>query len=115
MALASGGHLRDLFKLLSLLVLDASSQGVPASAERRRLIINELREAYLAFTNEDAKWLQLIEDSGTLDVAATTDHKTVALFLDTHVLLAYRNGTDWYSVHPLIRDDVARRAKKARP
>jgi len=31
------------------------------------------------------------------------------------LLLAYRNGIDWYAVHPVIRDDVARRAAKARP
>lgn len=110
LALMSGGYLRGLLRLLADVVLDAASRGIPASAERRQLAIDELRNAYAGFTNREAAWLQQIEDTGKLDIGDSADHYTIARFLDTHVLLGYRNGTDWYAVQPVIRGDVARRA-----
>jgi len=34
----------------------------------------------------------------------------LARFLDTHLMLCYHNGQEWYDVHPLIADDVAEKA-----
>jgi hypothetical protein len=110
LALASGGHLRDLFRMLSFLAIDATRFDVPASEQRRKLAIEELRSSYLGFTNQEAAWLQAIDRTGSLDVDEAKSHHELARFLDTHVLLVYRNGEDWYGVHPLIREDVARRA-----
>jgi hypothetical protein len=110
LALASGGYLRDLLHVLMGIVRDVANYGLPLSAERRRLAIEELRNGYLGFTNREAAWLQRIEETGTLDIADSVDKHTIARFLDTHVLLGYRNGEDWYAVHPVIRADVARRA-----
>ena len=28
-------------------------------------------------------------------------------FLDTHFVLYFRNGKEWYDIHPLIREEVA--------
>jgi hypothetical protein len=110
LAWASGGHLRDLFRMLAFLAIDATRYGLPASAERRQLAIEELRSAYLGFTNQEASWLQTIDQTGSLDIDEAASHHNLARFLDTHVVLGYRNGKDWYGVHPLIREDVARRA-----
>jgi len=30
----------------------------------------------------------------------------LAGYFDTHLVLNYRNGQDWYDVHPLIRDSL---------
>jgi len=30
----------------------------------------------------------------------------LARFLDTHLALCYRNGREWYDLHPLIRENV---------
>lgn len=110
LALVSGGYLRGLLRLLADLALDAGSRGVPVAADRRRLAIDELRNAYVGFSNREAVWLQAIEATGKLDIDDSVDPYTVARFLDTHVLLGYRNGRDWYGVHPVIREEVARRA-----
>jgi hypothetical protein len=110
LALASGGYLRGLLRLLADVTLDAASHDVPVSAARRQLAIDELRNAYAGFTNREAAWLQKIEQTGKLDIGNLVDQYTLARFLDTHVLLGYRNGTDWYAVHPVIREDVQRRA-----
>lgn len=29
---------------------------------------------------------------------------------DTHLVLGYRNGEEWYDVHPLVAEEVARQA-----
>lgn len=112
LARASGGYLRDLFRMLSILINDAGEYGVPVSAERQKLAVEELRGGYVAFTNRDAVWLRAIECKGALEVEEIEDHHRLARFLDTHILLAYRNGEDWYGVHPLIRADVLRRASE---
>jgi hypothetical protein len=31
---------------------------------------------------------------------------TLAHFLDNRLILNYRNGSDWYEVHPLLRDVI---------
>ncbi|PRP97312.1 ATP-binding protein [Enhygromyxa salina] len=110
LALACGGYLRDLFRMLTDLTAHAALHGVPVAGDRCRLAIEELRSAYQGFTNRQAVWLQAIEDSGRLDIPDLDDQHTIARFLDTHVLLAYRNGEDWYAVHPVIRELVADRA-----
>lgn len=112
LAVASGGYLRDLFRMLRVLLLDgANGADIPISEERRRLAIQELRADYLGFTNQEAAWLRRVEETGTLDFDDDSMHHRVATFLDTHVLLAYLNGEDWYGVHPVIADDVLRRAR----
>ena len=111
LALASGGYLRDLLRMLRALLLEANVTGVPVPEARRDLVVQELRAGYLGFTNEEAAWLRQVERTGAVDFADGTMHHRVAVFLDTHVLLAYRNGEDWYGVHPVIAADVVRRAK----
>ena len=110
LAQASGGYLRDLFRMLSFLVNEAARVDVPLSAERRALAISDLRGALLGFTNQEAAWLQRIDETGSFDVDMPAQQLELARFLDSHVLLAYRNGEDWYGVHPVIREDVRRRA-----
>lgn len=110
LAFACGGYLRDLFRMLGDLTAHAALHDVPIDAGRRRLAIDELRGAYQGFTNRQAVWLQAIEMTGRLDIPDVDDQHTIARFLDTHVLLAYRNGEDWYAVHPVIRELVAARA-----
>ncbi|NVB38654.1 hypothetical protein G6O69_12505 [Pseudenhygromyxa sp. WMMC2535] len=111
LARASGGYLRDLFRLLSFVVRQAAGTDTPVSDEVRALAIADLRGGLRGFTNQEAVWLQQIEHTGTFDVDEPGHHFKLARFLDSHVLLAYRNGEDWYGVHPVIRADVERRAR----
>ena len=111
LALASGGYLRDLFRMLRDLLVGANASGVPVSEEQRGLAIQELRAGYRGFSNQEAAWLRGVEQTGTLDFDLVEQHHRIAVFLDTHILLAYLNGEDWYGVHPVIRENVARRAR----
>jgi hypothetical protein len=35
-----------------------------------------------------------------------TEVNRLTRFLDTHMVLYLKNGTEWYDVHPLVRDEV---------
>lgn len=38
------------------------------------------------------------------------DHTFLARFFDTHLVLCYRNGDEWYDVHPLVSEQVCKQA-----
>jgi energy-coupling factor transporter ATP-binding protein EcfA2 len=108
LALASGGHLRDLFIMLRTVLIDAHEVGVPVSEHQRRRAIEELRGSYdLGLTNQDAALLRRVDETGTL--ALDLPVHRVGTFLE-QFLLFYRNGNGWYGVRPVIRADVLRRA-----
>jgi hypothetical protein len=100
----SGGNLRDLFQLLREIILRTTV--TPASAEVVDEAINQMRREFLPIANADARWLaQIARTHG----AALDDMKglpDLARFFDTHLVLCYRNGPEWYDVHPLIKEIV---------
>jgi hypothetical protein len=102
----SGGHFRDLLLLLRETVLRTDDLPVPEEAIDRAIV--RVRSNFLPIAIEDARWLADIErERDTL--LRTTDAIEVnrlTRFLDTHVVLYLKNGTEWYDVHPLVRDEV---------
>jgi hypothetical protein len=109
----SGGHFRDLLRLLSETVLRARS--LPATDEAIEGAIVSVRSSYLPIALDDAPWLAEIERerASPLKSRATEDINRLSFFIDIHVVLYLRNGEDWYDIHPLIRDEVLRIAKAA--
>jgi hypothetical protein len=79
---------------------------VPEEAIGRATV--RVRSHFLPISIEDAKWLADIErERDTL--LRTTDAVEVnrlTRFLDAHVVLYLKNGTEWYDVHLLVRDEV---------
>jgi hypothetical protein len=103
-----GGHFRDLLSLLREAVLPA--QEFPVSDIEIEIAIANVRSRFLPISEEDAKWLKRIEETRTLslpDISGGNVGK-VARYLDTHLVLYFRNGDDWYDVHPLIREEVGK-------
>jgi hypothetical protein len=102
-----GGHFRDLLLLLRETVL--RSDEIPVSVDVVQSAINEVRRNFLPIAIDDAKWLdQIGRIRGT--ALPTTDEKDVnrlTRFLDTHFVLYFTNGDEWYDIHPLIREEVA--------
>lgn len=100
---------RPLPRLLLLLretVIRADTLPVPEEAIGRATV--RVRSHFLPISIEDAKWLADIErERDTL--LRTTDAVEVnrlTRFLDAHVVLYLKNGTEWYDVHLLVRDEV---------
>ena len=104
-----GGHMRDLLRLLRDVVIRANSlSSLPVSFTLVDHAINAGRRDFLPIAQDDAIWLHRI---GELRAAAlpSVDAEPVnrlARFLDSHYVLYFVNGHEWYDIHPLIRDDV---------
>ena len=108
--LASGGYLRDLFRLLQTVLRLSRHDGLPASARIRELAMDEVRNSYLPLANDDAEWLQRIHVSHGTELDGQDRLHDLARFFDTHLVLTYRNGAEWVAVHPLVIEQVERQA-----
>lgn len=108
--LASGGHLRDLLRILSEVIRRAHD--LPVNDEVVQAAINQIRTEFLPITNVDALWLARIASTHKAEIEDLSRLPDLARFFDTHVVLCYRNGPEWYDVHPLIRDIVTAQARE---
>lgn len=104
--LASGGYLRDLFRLLQTVLRLSRHDGLPVQARVRELALAEVRNSYLPISNDDARWLRRIRASHCTELDGKERLHDLARFYDTHLVLTYRNGGEWVAVHPLVADHV---------
>lgn len=105
----SGGHLRDLLRLLRDVVLrSASRQSLPATADVVVATINALRRDYLPIARDDARWLAAIARDRVTALPDTEPNaiNRLSRFLDSHRVLYFVNAEEWYDVHPLIREEI---------
>lgn len=102
-----GGHFRDLLLLLREAVLRV--QSLPISEDVIQSAITAATSNFLPIAIDDAKWLTQIEHvrGPVLPSTGEKDVNRLTRFLDTHFVLYFANGTEWYDIHPLIRDEVA--------
>jgi hypothetical protein len=107
-----GGHFRDLLSLLREAVLRA--QSLPVSKDVIANAITSVRSNFLPIAIEDARWLDQIDRvrGSALPTTGERDVNRLTRFLDTHFVLYFTNGTEWYDIHPLIRDEVAAIVKR---
>lgn len=108
LAANSGGDLRDYFRLVKLCIPQALYQrllplpdAVIASAE------NDLRND-MPLARDDRNWLKKIQQSHQRELDSRDKLPDFARLTEGKYILNYRNGTDWFDVHPLLRDIVAR-------
>jgi hypothetical protein len=111
---ASGGYLRDLFRLFQALLRQARGRTLPVDAAARELVMDEIRNSYLPIPNQDALWLDRIRQSGSAELDEGGRLPELARFFDTHLALTYRNGKEWWSVHPLLEKQIERQAESYR-
>ena len=108
----SGGHLRDLLHLLRQVLLRA--KGLPVSERIVDAAISRMRTTFLPIPNDDALRLARIADSHQVDLDKLADLPSLARFFDTHLVLCYHNGEEWYDIHPLVREHVRAQAAQIR-
>ncbi len=108
-----GGHFRDLLTLLREAVLPTDE--LPISDKNIETAIANVKSSFLPVSLEDAKWLAKIAESRSDSLPNIKGENVGRLtrYLDTHLVLYFRNGDDWYDVHPLIRDEVMQIVKNA--
>ncbi len=108
LALESGGHLRDLLRMLAEIVRRADR--LPVGERTVQRAITQIRSELLPIALDDARWLQRIAETHDAALQDISRLPRLVTFLDSHLVLCYRNGEEWYDVHPLVRDEVARLA-----
>ncbi|WP_434391225.1 hypothetical protein [Melittangium boletus] len=112
LSLLSGGHLRDFLRLFSEIIRRADT--LPVSPETVDAAIAQVRTEFLPIADADAKWLHLIATTHGVALPEIKQLHDLARYLDTHLALYYRNGDEWYDVHPLVRDVVRRQVEETR-
>ncbi len=104
----SGGNIRDLLRLLSELIRRART--LPASEAVVGDAIDQMRTEFLPLADEDAIWLAKIAETHEAGMEKVDSLVALTRFLDTHVVLCYRNGPEWYDVHPLVKEIACKQA-----
>lgn len=107
-----GGHFRDLLSLLRETVLPVES--FPVTEAEIKTAIENVRSGFLPIADADAAWLANIEENRDVSLPNLQGANIGRLtrFLDTHLVLYFRNGHDWYDIHPLIRTEVGKIVKR---
>jgi len=111
LVLQSGGHLRDLLRILAEILRRAYS--LPASGRTVESAIQQIKTEFLPLADADAIWLARIAQTKRASLEDAARLPDLARFLDTHLVLCYRNDSEWYDVHPLILEEVKVQAREA--
>ncbi|MGG1947676.1 hypothetical protein AB1286_23250 [Trinickia sp. NRRL B-1857] len=107
LAVSSGGDLREFFRLIRLcLPAVREDSQLPLTVAAVKPTENAARNEMLPIPQEHLAWLKRITQTHTTCLEKDADLPTLAQFLDNRLVLNYRNGSDWYDIHPLLRDVV---------
>ena len=107
LALSSGGDLREFFRLLRLCLpaLRDDTQ-LPVSMAAAAVVENAARSEMLPIPTDHLGWLKRISKTHETCLDSEAGLPTLAHFLDNRLVMNYRNGSDWYDVHPLLREVI---------
>ena len=105
----SGGHLRDLLRITADVLRRATV--LPVADEMVERALAAARMEFLPIAEDDARWLARVASENNVVLPDVAHLSTLARFLDTHLVLCYRNGQEWYDIHPLIRENVLSQAE----
>lgn len=107
LAQSSGGDLRDYFRMLRLAITHAPAlptlpvtDAVVADAE------DAVRNDMLPIAADDRTWLAKIMASHETELPSLDSLPDFARLQQGKYVLHYRNGKDWYDVHPLLRQAI---------
>jgi hypothetical protein len=101
---ASGGHVRDLLRMLQALLLKTKTLPVTESVVLDA--VSGLREDYRNISVGDARLLARIAETKRLYREDQKQINRLSLLLDLHLALYFKNQEAWYDIHPLVRDEV---------
>jgi energy-coupling factor transporter ATP-binding protein EcfA2 len=102
---ASGGHLRDLFRILQQIINSVFGRGLdmPVSPADISEALNKVAHGFANVTKEQGDFLRRVNDEAGIVEPAADEVQLMARLMDTHMILQHTNGRDWYEVHPLAR------------
>ncbi len=107
LAVSSGGDLREYFRLIRhCLPAVRDDAQLPLSADAVVHAEISAKAEMLPIPSDHLTWLKQIAARHETCLQTNADLPVLAHFLDNRLVMNYRNGTDWYDVHPLLRDVV---------
>ena len=116
LAVSSGGDLREYFRLLRQCLPSVRDDSqLPLSAAAIAHVEVSARAEMLPIPADQLDWLKKISTSHDTCLEADDKLPLLAHFLDNRLVLNYRNGSDWYDVHPLLRKVVDGHVSSAQP
>ncbi len=110
---ASGGYPRDLLRLVRNLL--TSGGGFPAKPEHTERLIEQLAQDYaMALYGDEIDVLVEVAESHEVPLGNDAEVGRFIRLLDRWLVLAYRNGKEWYDLHPMARRDPRVQARLAK-
>jgi len=107
LGLSSGGDLREFFRLIRLCLPAVRDDAqLPLSYDAVAPAENAARNEMLPIPADHLAWLKRVSESHEPCLLTDKDLPTLAHFLDNRLVLNYRNGSDWYDIHPLLRQVI---------
>lgn len=106
LAQSSGGDLRDFFRMLRLAITNLPRMGLSAVEQVIASAENAVRSDMLPIAEDDRAWLRQIEHDHTPVLPSLEKLPDFARLQAGSYVLSYRNGEDWYGVHPLLREKL---------
>lgn len=108
-ALMSGGDLREYFALLRSCAVKAGSSkaATPIAANMVERVFNEARNEMLPLANDEIEWMRAIHKHKSPDLSKREEVLELARLLNGKFVMNYRNGDDWYDIHPLLLAVIA--------
>ena len=106
LAKLSGGDLRNFFRFVRQCLVKAGSNpehSLPIIQPILTQAINQFRREML-IPKDDLVWLKKINKSSNHELSNQDALAQFARFLDSGLVLNYRNGDDWYGVNPLLQE-----------
>jgi len=102
---ASGGHLRDMFRILQRLInlMLRLSLELPVGPTHVDEAIQLVGRDFAGMTEEQAAFLREVAGGSGVVRPAASQVQLMARLVQSHMLLGHVNGADWYEVHPLAR------------
>jgi hypothetical protein len=109
---ASGGYTRDLLRMVREVLYGARVFPVEPAVIRR--IVERTAEGYVDTVRDDEA--DVLAEIARTHELPRGDGARLAVFgrlLQGYLVLAYRNGKQWYDLHPLVRDAPALKERLA--
>jgi hypothetical protein len=110
---ASGGDLRDLFRLVRETALDldlARRDNPQANVDDKTLnyVEQQLMNELAPHATNDLERLAKVAETKSAALSDVSDAKTLARFFDSNWIMNYLNGEPWFDVHPLLQRAIER-------
>jgi hypothetical protein len=115
MIFMSGGYLRDLFRTMERCLQRARNPTLTNDPDQLvELALADLHNDYSPIPHADILWLDEVRETHEASLPDARELPRLARFFDNHVVLCYRNGHEWFAVHPIIEDTVAESSERLR-